>query len=158
MASMGRMTRKKAAEVAEQLHIDEDDLLELPSDDLAVATKANLKSTTPEPKDRPPLGEIAPNSAESKSQPEDEGHELRKSTRGKKGKKSGAKGKKNNPAAGTATQPEISLANDIVDVLPDEYDSAPSPASEKAAEDLTRDIPERMFYYKCLIHLKRTSR
>ena len=134
---MGRVTRQKAAEIAEQLHIDEDALLDIPSDDIA-AMKAT--ASTPDPTDRAPLGELAPNSADSNSHSEDGGQELKKSVRGKKGvKKGGAKSKKNNLGASTASQ----AAEDPQDeVLPDDNDAAPSPASEKAAEDLMKDIPE----------------
>ena len=134
---MGRMTRKKAAEVAENFHVDADKVLALPSDDAVL----EAKQTTPEPNDRAPLGELAPNSAESKSPSEDTTQELRKSTRGKKGgKKGGAKVKKTNLAASTASQ--IDTTEDPAEVLPDDVDSAPSPASEKAAEELMKDVPE----------------
>lgn len=134
---MGRVTRKKAAELAESLHIDEDVVLDLSGDEAAL-TKA--KAGTANPTDRPPLGELAPNSADSNNHSEDGAQELKKSTRGKKGAKKGAaKSKKNNLAASTASQP----ADDPQDeVLPDDNDSAPSPASEKAAEDLMKDVPE----------------
>ena len=132
------MTRKKAAEVAEQLHIDEDVLLEASNDEASMLkAKAGLESDT---SDRAPLGELAPNSASVDSHSEDGAQELKKSTRGKKGGKKGAtKGKKNLLAASTASMP----ADDPQDeVLPDDNDSAPSPASEKAAEDLMKDVPE----------------
>ena len=134
---MGRVTRKKAAEIAEQLHIDEDALLDISGDDAAII---KAKASTPDPTDRAPLGELAPNSADSINHSDDGGQELKKSVRGKKGgKKAAAKGKKNNLAASTASQP----AEDPQDeVLPDDNDSAPSPASEKAAEDLMKDVPE----------------
>lgn len=131
------MTRKKAAEVAEQLHIDEDALLDIPSDDVALL---KAKASTPEPNDRAPLGELAPNSADSTSHSDDGVPELKKSVRGKKGgKKAGGKAKKTDLTASTASQ----AAEDPQDnVLPEENDSAPSPASEKAAEDLMKDVPE----------------
>ncbi|KAK5171416.1 uncharacterized protein LTR77_004560 [Saxophila tyrrhenica] len=139
---MGRMTRKQAAEIAEQLHVDEDALLEIPGEEAAVFAKTSVKGATPEPTERQPLGEIAPNSAESKSQQEDEGQELRKSIRGKKCKKGGAKGKNNDLAVSTATEQDVSIEHVSQDVLPDEHESAPSPASEKAAEDLMAEVPE----------------
>lgn len=138
---MGRVTRKKAAEIAEQLHVDEDVVLESNADDAAVIAKM----TTPEHDNRAPLGEIEPNSAESRSVEEEEepAQELKKSTRGRKtGKKGGAKGKKNNLAASTETLPETAD-----DVVPDDNESAPSPASEKAAEDLSRAEPECEFMF-----------
>ena len=134
---MGRMTRKKAAEVAEQLHVDEDELLHLPSDDV-VAAKA--KAGTPEPSERAPLGEIASNSAESRSHSSEGVEDLKQSTRGRKGGKKGtAKGKTNDLGASIASQP----SGNQQEVLPDDNESAPSPASEKAAEDLLKDVPER---------------
>lgn len=135
-----RLTRKKAAELADQMHIDEDALLEPPIEDLLLQAKAH----TPEPNDRPALGEIAPNSADSKTQPEEGAQELRKSTRGKKGgKKAGEKGSKNNLKASTADPADTT--NQQQEVSPDESDSAPSPASEKAADDLMKDVQEREY-------------
>lgn len=58
---MGRMTRAKAAAVANTMHIEEDDVLELPSE---VLPASDAKPATPE---RAVLGEIAPNSSESKT-------------------------------------------------------------------------------------------
>jgi hypothetical protein len=87
------------------------------------------------------LGELAPNSADSKSQSDDAAHELKRSIRGRKGGKKAAKGKQNDLAASTASRVDISNENDAGAVLPDEMDSAPSPASEKAAEDLMKDVP-----------------
>lgn len=135
---MTRMTRQKAAEVAEQLHVDEDALLDIPDD----MTSAKLKDSTPEPSDRSPLGEIAPNSAESKNQSDDGAQELRKSTRGRKAGKKGVKGKKDNLAASTACQPEIIDVSGADQVLQDAYESTPSPASETAAEHLLQEVPE----------------
>lgn len=137
---MGRMTRKKAAEVAEQLHIDEDELLVQPIDEgVLVAKTSAIEFDT---SSRPPLGELAPNSADSKSPSEDDG-EMRKSTRGRKGKKSAAKGKIPDLAASTVSRPDVTNGNETQEVVPDDNDSAPSPASEKAAEDLLKDGPER---------------
>ena len=136
-----RVTRKKAAEIAEQLHIDEDELLDLPSSELALSI-ANAEHGTPEPSDRPPLGEIAPNSAESnKSQSHDGAQELRKSTRNRKGKKGRAaeKATKTDFAASIATSQDLPNNNRSNEVLADANDS---PASEKAAEDLM-NVPER---------------
>lgn len=81
-ATMGRMTRAKAAEVAERMHIDEDAVLELPSEEKDAA----VNPATPEP-DRAVLGEIAPNSAESKGAGEFGG----RITRAKKNKKKSGK-------------------------------------------------------------------
>jgi hypothetical protein len=133
---MGRMTRKKAAEVAEQLHIDEDQLLELPSDD-AVILKTS--SDGPGGRARSPLGEIALNSTDNTS---DDSTDLRKSTRSRTGGRKGGKGKKNNFATSTTSKPYEFDYNATDNIEPDENDSAPSPASEKAAEDLLKDIPK----------------
>ena len=133
---MGRMTRKKAAEVAEQLHVDESVVLELPDENIITAVKV----ATPEPNgSRLPLGELVPNSADSKSQSDDQSQELSKSTRGRKGvKKTGAKNRKDHLAASTASQP--ARADSEQQDLPNEFEPEPSPASEKAAEDLTKDF------------------
>lgn len=132
-ARMGRVTRKKAAEIAEQLHVDEDAVLDMNTDEAAV--KANLAA--PQHSDRSPLGELEPNSAESENPEEDPVEEFRKSTRSRKaGKKGTAKGKKNDLAAGVATLPEQA------ETVPDYNDAAPSPASEKAAEELISPEPE----------------
>lgn len=114
---MGRVTRAKAAQVAEELHIDADAVLELPSESNAAAAEyghendatAATKALTPQKhnqsaEDRKPLEEVAPNDngASEKGDAVDvqeaevrevEGSELAKSTRGKKGKK-GRGGKK----------------------------------------------------------------
>lgn len=131
---VGRVTRKKAAEIAEQLHVDEDAVLDMNADYAAV----NAKLATPDRGGRSPLGELEPNSAEVKEQEDEPVEELKKSTRGRKaGKKGAAKGKKTNLAASTASLTEES------DVVPDDNESAPSPASEQAAEELGSPESER---------------
>ncbi|KAM0711833.1 hypothetical protein Q7P35_001202 [Cladosporium inversicolor] len=57
---MGRMTRAKAAEVAERMHIDEDAVLDMSN------IEENIDPATPAPGERAVLGNIAPNSADSK--------------------------------------------------------------------------------------------
>lgn len=144
---MGRITRKKAAEVAEALHIDEDAVLEAGDENEDVNILKAAKKHHLEQNDREPLGELETNSAESKSQSDDATQELKKSTRGKKGSKRGAKGKKNNLAASTASQMDIpEVPTDLQDVMPDENDATPSPASEKAAEELLKDVPDSELY------------
>ena len=122
---MGRVTRKQAAEIAEQLHVDEDAVLDMEENKVAI----NAQLATPEPNNnRPALGEIEPNSAERSTADEEPVQELKKSTRGRKGaKKNATKGKKNDLAANT------SQSNDVT---PDELESMPSPASQKAVDDL----------------------
>ncbi|KAK0251855.1 hypothetical protein LTS09_013083 [Friedmanniomyces endolithicus] len=80
---MPRLTRAMAAEVADKLHVDEDVVLALPTD-LVDAASASLK--TPEPADRTPMGDIAPNSGGIAQDVE-----LRKSTRTRKGNKNAVK-------------------------------------------------------------------
>jgi len=83
---MPRLTRAMAAEFADKLHVDENVVLALPTD-LVDAASASLK--TPEPADRAPLGDIAPNSGGTA-----ENGELRKSTCTRKvGKKAVKNGK-----------------------------------------------------------------
>ncbi|KAK5688877.1 hypothetical protein LTS10_000856 [Elasticomyces elasticus] len=81
---MPRMTRAKAAEVADKLHVDEDAVLELPSE---IADATMLK--TPEAVERAPLIEIAPNSGGTTD--DSMNVELKKSTRARKGGKKGRK-------------------------------------------------------------------
>ena len=119
--------------------MDGDVLLDFPSENAIVDTKSH----TPEPSGRPALGEIEVNSADSKSQSEDMAQGLRKLTRGRKVGKKGAAKKEKNPAASTASPANSS---DDQGILPDENESAPSPASEKAAEDLMKDFQERKLY------------
>ncbi|KAK3653234.1 hypothetical protein LTR56_004770 [Elasticomyces elasticus] len=85
-ANMPRMTRAKAAEVADKLHVDEDAVLELPSE---IADATMLK--TPEAVERTPLIDIAPNSGGTMD--DSVNMELKKSTRARKGGKT-AKGRK----------------------------------------------------------------
>ncbi|KAK3673722.1 hypothetical protein LTR78_006275 [Recurvomyces mirabilis] len=84
---MPRMTRAKAAEVAEQLHVDEDAVLETP---LGEDIPTSLKTQTPE---RSPLEEIMQNSGESKDEDADL-NGFKKSVRGSKGAKKGGQSRK----------------------------------------------------------------
>lgn len=137
--TMGRMTRAKAAEVAEKLHIDEDDVLQLQSSDRLIGVK-NVNSTP----DRSPLGQIAPNSGSNKSGEEDESVSLKKSTRSTKaGKKGAANGKTNGLAASTASPPDI--VGESPEVVVDAREAVSSPASDKAAEELMQDEHEGEF-------------
>lgn len=127
---MGRMTRAKAAEVAEKLHVDEDAVLEMPDENVA----ANEKTETPKRDDRAPLGEIAPNSG---SGHEDEVADMKKSTRSRKGGRKGAKGKKDN---------FVSSANGQTEAQDEEIEAAPAieePAvSPDAAQGVTQIVCE----------------
>ena len=130
---MGRVTRAKAAEVAEKLHIDQDAVLELPN----VADPTN---TTPE---RAPLGELAPNSAESSKPEEAPETSLRKSTRGRKGGKKGAKGSsKTDLSASTASQPFADAVEEQGEITGDDHDAVTSSAVDTAAEELSDDVPD----------------
>jgi hypothetical protein len=60
IGTMGRMTRAKAAEVAEKMHIDEDAVLDMSN------IEEKIDPATPEPTERSVLGNIAPNSADGK--------------------------------------------------------------------------------------------
>lgn len=123
------MTRKKAAELAESVHIDENVSQENEKD--SAQEKVLM---TPAPGDRPALGELAPNSADSKSADEGNGQELQKSTRGKKGtKKGGKKAKKADPAAIAAVDEEAQ--EEAPEDAADDNESMSSPASEEAAEE-----------------------
>lgn len=144
---MGRITRKKAAEVAEALHIDEDAVLELEDENEALSVSKGVKDFQLVVNDRPPLGQLEANSLESTSQYDDDAQELKKSTRGKKGSKRGRKAKKNNFGASTASVFDIfENAQEQQEVLPDSYDTTPSPASEKAAEVLSQGESNGEFY------------
>ena len=136
--AMPRMTRAKAAEVAEHLHIDEDAVLELPSDEADV--KLN---TTPEPDERAPLGEITPNSGGSREE-DSEAAELKKSTRGKKGGKIGAKGKKNN--VGTSTGSQAEAVDEASEAIPEGQNAAASPVNEAAEDGIMQDASKGRFY------------
>lgn len=103
-AIMTRMTRARAAEVAETLHVDEDAVLGIPDEKISSLKPA----TPPRERSRSPLGELAPNSAESKESE----HPAEKQTRGRKGGKKTAKGKKKDMSASTASQPEEEAAQD----------------------------------------------
>ncbi|KAI7603768.1 hypothetical protein KC346_g11738, partial [Hortaea werneckii] len=97
---MGRMTRRKVAEYAEKFHVDEDAVLEMSDHD----ENAIPKLDTPKKDERPPLGEIAPNSG---SGPEDEVADMKKSTKGRKTAKKGSKGIKKDLAASVNVQTEV---------------------------------------------------
>ncbi|KAK0313494.1 hypothetical protein LTR01_001750 [Friedmanniomyces endolithicus] len=89
-----------AAEVADKLHVDEDVVLALPTD-LVDAVSASLK--TPEPADRTPMGDIAPNSGGNAQD-----GELRKSTCTRKGNKNAVKNGKVDLASSVAEEDDIS--------------------------------------------------
>ncbi|KAI7299645.1 hypothetical protein KC315_g17531, partial [Hortaea werneckii] len=119
---MGRMTRAKAADLAEKFHVDGDAVLEMPEHDENAITKLE----TPKKDERPPLGEIAPNSG---SGLEDEVADMKKSTKGRKTAKKGAKGRKKDLAASANVQAEV------------EEEEEEKPVVEDAAEEaLTEEV------------------
>lgn len=132
IAIMSRITRAKAAEVAEKMHIDEDALLKLNSHD----RKDILLQSTSD--DRAPLCEVSPNSASSRNDAE---AQLVQTTPEKKVKKRGRKGKKTNNTLSASTA-SAAPEDDEADVIPDEIQAAQSPASQAASDDLVKDIPE----------------
>lgn len=140
---MGRVTRKQAAEIAEQLHVDEDAVLDMEESKAA----AKARSSTPDINSRPALGEIEPNSAESKSVDREPAQDLKKSTRSRKGaKKAGARSKKNALTESTASPPDTEQDGGI-GITPDDHDFAPSSASEKAADELTNSTAQSKFKF-----------
>ncbi|KAI7153777.1 hypothetical protein KC349_g8133 [Hortaea werneckii] len=119
---MGRMTRAKAADLAEKLHVDEDAVLEMPEHD----ENAIEKLETPKKDERPPLGEIAPNSG---SGPEDEVVDMKKSTKGRKAAKKGAKGRKKDLAASANVQTDVEEEEEkpvVEDAAEEALDGEPS--------------------------------
>ncbi|KAF2771193.1 hypothetical protein EJ03DRAFT_372934 [Teratosphaeria nubilosa] len=131
---MGRMTRAKAAEVAEKLHIDEDAVLAIPSEG-----GADLKTATPKKDERTPLGEIAPNSGGSKEE-DSEVAELKNSTRGRKTGKKGRKGNRNIDDLGADTANELDEPNDEgPQVVEDNRVASHLPADDSAASSLDED-------------------
>lgn len=138
---MGRMTRAKAAEVAERLHIDEDAVLNLDRDD----RKAVAVSPLPDRVGRAPLGEITPNSAGSTNEEgSGDGDESRiivaqKQTRSKENKSEiEEEPVSQTPIASVASTRQPQKEG----VLQDGIEAAPSPASQAASDDLMKDVPE----------------
>lgn len=131
---MGRVTRAKAAEVAEKLHVDDDAVLELP---IAYLEKID---GSPEDIERTPLGEVSINSAGSKIE-EDAITEKKPAKAKQGGRKSrkGKKGKDNVLDASTSSAPGVEHNGGI---MPDEMELQPSPASNAASDELMKDVPE----------------
>lgn len=136
-----RITRAKAAEVAENLHIDEDVVLDLNTID---SPAADLHP-------RKPLGEIAPNSSNGNIRSDDDaGVEKKKSgSKNAKGAKTGSKKLEHEELEEdigdniVVAAPRTTTTNARTEeVRPDENDSPPSPASRAAAEDLISEQPQ----------------
>lgn len=115
---MGRMTRAKAAEVAERMHIDEDAALDL--------SQSDIKPATPEPAERAVLGDLAPNSAEAKVL----GELVGKKTRSKK--------------KGRAAAAENEAEAKQEDVRHEEEMSVEEVAERDALETTTNETMERL--------------
>ncbi|KAK6436520.1 hypothetical protein LTR95_007291 [Oleoguttula sp. CCFEE 5521] len=121
---MPRVTRAKAHAIAEEMHIDEDEVLDLKSD------PATENPGTPESSgsQRAALGELAPNSAGSK-----EGGDAAEALKGegkmRKGGRKG-KGKKEDLGASTMTQPE-----EIEDLATGE-DDVTQPKTESSTQSM----------------------
>ncbi|KAI7304965.1 hypothetical protein KC315_g14913 [Hortaea werneckii] len=128
---MGRMTRAKAAEFAEKLHVDEDAVLEMPEHD----ENAIAKLETPKGDERPPLGEIAPNSG---SGLEDEVADMKKSTKGRKTAKKRTKGRKKDLTASTNTETEVE-EEEVMPVVEDAAEEACN--DERGDEPIDSDAP-----------------
>jgi hypothetical protein len=137
---MGRMTRAKAAEVAERLHVDEDAVLDL--------SLSDINSATPEAAEREVLGNIAPNSAERKAPVE-------LSPRKTRGKKRGRAAAEPEPAVEPESEAEQEQEQDgevNIYVDPevetqeeeDEKMNTESDAANEALEATTNETMERL--------------
>lgn len=130
---MGRMTRRKAAEYAEKFHVDEDAVLEMSDHD----ENAIAKLDTPKKDERPPLGEIAPNSG---SGHEEEVADMKKSTKGRKTAKKGAKGRKKDLAASVNVQTEV----EEEEAKPVDEDAAEEACNEELSDEpIDNDAPRK---------------
>ncbi|KAI7278690.1 hypothetical protein KC345_g5833 [Hortaea werneckii] len=128
---MGRMTRRKAAEYAEKFHVDEDAVLEMPEHD----ENGMAKLDTPKKDERPPLGEIAPNSG---SGHEEEVADMKKSTKGRKTAKKGSKGRKKDLAASANIGTEV----EDEDAKPVVEDAAEEACNQEPSEEpIDNDAP-----------------
>lgn len=135
------MTRAKAAEVAEKVQVHQDsNVLDTISEAREIADITSPAGS--EGEQRAALGEIAPNSANNK-QVEDETEADNKILF--KGKN--RHHKKTNGCQRETDVPGASGSEPLHGVLPDDDDSAPSPASQAAASDLSKDVPECKWLY-----------
>jgi hypothetical protein len=145
--TMARMTRAKAAEVAERLHVDEDAVLDL--------SLSDINSATPEAAEREVLGNIAPNSAERKAPAE-------LSPRKTRGKRKGRAAAETEPEPVVETEIEAEQEQDgevKVYVDPEvesqeEQDEEMNTENEAADEALEATTNETM---ECLAKLRITS-
>lgn len=127
------MTRAKAAAVAEQLHIDEDALLELN------AQKDDLVAALSQTGNRSALRELSPNSVSSNVD-EEAAVEREHTTELKEtGDKRASKGTDDDTLNASPTS---ALDTGLPEVMPDEHEVAQSPASKAASDDLVANVPE----------------
>lgn len=166
---MPRLTRAKAAEVAEQLHIDEDAVLELhqADDENHLAGGGNLNgddqnSILASPKRRPALVEIAQNSTRTGRAATvtfidaDDGENDDNTLIGKPtttttkrgGRKAGHNGGRQRSALRAKHHDDDDDAAIVAEILPDDMDAPLSPASLRAAEELLLRREEDM----CAMH------
>lgn len=119
---MSRITRAKAAKVAEKLHIDGNAVLSMDSDE------RKALSLTPEPKERAPLAEVAPNSAGSNPDTATEEEDRDKTSQGKrKGEmNTRSRGKKNGNTTGQG-ESNGNAAEELLEDRPKETESMQSP-------------------------------
>ena len=136
---MGRLTRAKAAEFTETFHVDQD-VLEVV--DEAGEERGNTRQRNGE---RPPLGEITHN-----KKVHYEEVALKKSTCST-GKSLAKKCEKTGKNSFTTLDPSRTTTPppppEPLEVVPDENESSPSPASIAAAEDLMELVPGCEYLY-----------
>ncbi|CAK1362621.1 unnamed protein product [Cercospora beticola] len=130
---MSRMTRAKAAAVAEQLHIDEDALLELN------AQKDDLVAALSQTGNRGALRELSPNSVSSNIDEEAEVEREFITEPKETGDKRAWKGTDNDTLNASSTS---ATGAQLPEVMPDEHEVAQSPASKAASDDLVANVPE----------------
>ncbi|KAI5359829.1 hypothetical protein Slin15195_G116900 [Septoria linicola] len=134
---MGRMTRAKAAAVAEELQIDQDALLAMDA-----TNSASALSPTPRPEERGPLCDISPNSTSSKYEAE-VGVQRNTTTEMSNMNNKNARSDKNINTLDASTASTASAQDEeSPEVIPDEVEVAQSPASQAASDDLLKDIQE----------------
>lgn len=135
------MTRAKAAEVAEQTHVHEDVVLDrtIELSEARETTDITTGLTTgPKIGQRAPLGEISPNSLTNDSHEhiQAERRTPSKDDKSCQHESNGCQCQGDPHAAGG------SVSEQLHEVLPDQNDSAPSPASQAAAHDLLKEVPD----------------
>lgn len=133
---MGRMTRAKAAEVAERLHVDEDAVLDL--------SMSDINSATPDSAEREVLGNIAPNSAERKGPVE----LVTRKTRGKNKGRTAAEAEPE-PAVDSESETEQDRENDGSDAEAETHEeqgevNTENEVADDAFDATTNETMERL--------------